>query len=45
MAEKNETPQPPPQPENSGTPRRPQFPENRPVNGDNRGQPGLIAGR
>jgi len=37
MAEKNETPQRPPEP--------PKFQEGRPVNGDNRGQPGFIAGR
>jgi len=45
MAEKDPTPQPPPRTENSLPPERPQFPNNRPINGDNRSLPGLISGR
>jgi hypothetical protein len=45
MAEKDEAPKAPPREENTTRPERPKFPENRPIEGDNKGQPNLIAGR
>lgn len=34
MAEKNDSPKTPPQPQNTGAPERPKFPENRPIHGN-----------
>ena len=45
MAEKDETPKAPPREENTTRPERPRFPDNRPIEGDNRGLPGIITGR